>query len=150
MILIMRIFAENRKATFNYELLEKFEAGLVLLGQEVKSIKLGRASLAGSYVMPRNNEFFLVGAHIPAYQPKNAPPDYLPERDRKLLLKKREILYLGGGFSRKGLTFIPLKLYTKNGKIKLEFAMAKVIRRADKREVIKKKETDRQIRKILG
>ena len=146
----MRIFTENRKATFNYEILEKFEAGIVLLGTEVKSIKLGRASLAGSYVVARGDEFCLVCGHIPAYQPKNAPVGYLPEKDRKLLLKKKEIFYLRGRISQKGLTFVPLKLYTNDGKIKLEFALAKPIKKIDRREVIRKKDIQREIKDILG
>ena len=150
MIVVMRIFAENRKATFNYEILEKFEAGLVLLGLEVKSIKSGGVSLAGSYVVPRNNELWLVGCHIHPYQPKNTPQGYLPERERKLLLTKKELSYLTGRISQKGLTFVPLKIYTKNGKIKLEFALAKPIKRIDKRQVIKKREINREIKEVLG
>src|SRR4030066_231130 len=84
----MRVLADNKKAYFNYEILEKIEAGIALIGQEVKSIKTGRINLAGSYVTLNNNELFLVGANIPPYQPKNAPADYSPERQRKLLLKK--------------------------------------------------------------
>ena len=155
----MRIFTENRKAAFDHEILEKFEAGLVLLGQEVKSIKLGRASLAGSYVISRGEELYLVGCHVPAYQPKNAPSDYLPEREKKLLMRKAEISYLKGRASQRGLTFVPLRIYTKDGKrpagrvsgrIKLEFALAKRIKKIDQRQVIKKREINREIREVLG
>ncbi|OHA61714.1 MAG: SsrA-binding protein [Candidatus Wildermuthbacteria bacterium GWA2_46_15] len=146
----MRIFTENRKASFNYEILEKFEAGIVLLGTEVKSIKLGRASLVGSYVVARGDEFCLVGGHIPAYQPKNAPAGYLPEKDRKLLLRKKELSYLRGRISQKGLTFVPLRLYTNDEKIKLEFALAKPIKRIDRREVVRKRDVKREIKEVLG
>ena len=145
----MNIFTENRKANFNYEILEKYQAGLVLLGQEVKSIKMGMVGLSGRYVMFRNNELYLVGCHIPPYQPKNAP-EYLPERERKLLLTKREILYLQGKISQKGLTFVPLKIYTKNGRIKLEFALARLIKKVDQRQVIKKREAKREMGEFLG
>jgi SsrA-binding protein len=145
----MNIFTENRKANFNYEILEKYQAGLVLLGQEVKSIKTGLVGLSGSYVMFRGNEFYLVGCHIPPYQPKNAP-GYLPERERKLLLTKKEILYLQGKISQKGLTFVPLKIYTKSRKIKLEFALARLIKKIDQRQVIKKREAKREMGEFLG
>ena len=145
----MKIFSENKKAYFNYEILEKFEAGLVLLGTEVKSIKLGRINLAGSYAVPRGEEFFLVGAKIPPYQPKNAPTDYNPERSRKLLLNKKEIKYLIGKVKERGLTLIPLKIYTKNANIKLEFGIARGKKKFDKREAIKKKETSREIERVL-
>lgn len=85
---LVKALSENRKAYFDYEILEKFEAGIVLIGQEVKSIKLGRMNIAGSYVVPKDNEIYLVGCRIPPYQPKNAPKDYEPERSRKLLLQK--------------------------------------------------------------
>jgi len=150
----MKVFSENKKAYFNYQILEKFEAGISLIGQEVKAIKMGRINLAGSYVVLRNEEVFLIGANIPPYQPKNAPPDYNPERLRKLLLKKSEIKYLIGKVKEKGLTLIPLKVYTNKGKmtsgrIKLEFGIAKGKRKFDKRELIKKREMDKEIRKEL-
>ena len=145
----MKILAENKKAYFDYEVLEKLEAGIVLIGQEVKSIKLGRMNLAGSYVVLRNQELFLIGAKVPPYQPKNAPPDYNPERSRKLLLRKAEIKHLIGKVKEKGLTLIPLKVYTKGDKIKLEFAAAKGKKKADKREIIKKREADREIQRAL-
>lgn len=155
----MKTYSENRKASFDFEFLEKFNAGLVLLGQEVKSIKLGRASLAGSYIIPRGMsrlsgasemEFFLVGCHIPPYQPKNAGADYSPERFKKLLLTKKEIDYLAGRSQTKGLTLIPLKLYNLKGMIKLEFALSKPLKKFDKREIIKKRDTEREIREVLG
>jgi SsrA-binding protein len=145
----MEVLAENKKAYFKYEILEKFEAGISLIGQEVKSIKLKRANLKGSFVHLKNEEAFLVGANIPAYQPKNAPPDYNPERERKLLLKKSEIKYLIGKAKLKGLVLVPLRFYTKKGKIKLEFAIAKVREKADKRELIKKREIGKEIKRAM-
>jgi len=145
----MRLFAENRKAYFNYKILEKFEAGLVLIGTEVKSIKSGRINLAGSYVVFKGGELYLIGAKIPPYQPKNAPLNYEPERSKKLLLNKSEIRKIIGKTKEKGLTLIPLKVYTKNAKIKLEFGIAKGKKKFDKREIIKKRETDKIIRREL-
>ena len=146
----MRIFTENKKAYFNYNILEKFEAGLVLLGQEVKSIRLGRMKLEGSYVILRNEEPYLIGAKIPPYQPKNAPSDYNPEKSRKLLLSKSEIKYLIGKTSKTGLTLIPLKVYSNGAKIKLEFGIAKGKKKYDKREDIKKRESEREISREMG
>jgi len=145
----MKILAENKKAYFNYQIFEKFEAGVSLIGQEVKSLKTRGVNLAGSYVIIRNSEAFWIGAKISPYQPKNAPPDYNPERSRKLLLKKSEIRYLIGKTKQKGLTLIPLRVYTKTGKIKLEFGIAKGLKKFDKRELIKKREIEREIRKAL-
>jgi len=146
----VRILAENKKAYFNYEILEKFEAGISLIGQEVKSLKTREVNLAGNYVILKNEEAFWVGANIHPYQPKNAPPDYNPERSRKLLLKKSEIKYLIGKSKQRGLTLIPLKLYTtKSGRIKLEFAIARGKKKFDKREKIKKREIERKIERVL-
>jgi len=146
----VRILAENKKAYFNYEILEKFEAGIALIGQEVKSLKTRGVNLAGNYVVLKNEEVFWVGANIAPYQPKNAPPDYTPERSRKLLLRKSEIKYLIGKSKQKGLTLIPLKLYTtRSGKIKLEFAIVKGKKKFDKKEQIKKREIEREIDKEL-
>lgn len=145
----MGTLAENKKAYFSYQILEKFEAGMVLTGQEVKSIKSGRINLAGSYVILRNEEAYLINAHIPPYQPKNVPLEYNPTRTRKLLLKKPEIKYLIGKSQEKGLTLVPLRVYTKRGKVKLEFALGKGRRKADKREVIRKREIEREIKREL-
>jgi len=145
----MRTLAENKKAYLKYKILEKIEAGIALVGQEVKSIKSGRMNLMGSYVVVRDEEIYLIGCNIPPYQPKNAPQDYNPERSRKLLLKKAEIKQLIGKTQQKGLTLIPLKVYAKRGIIKLEFGLAKGLKKVDKREKIKKKETDRRIQRAL-
>lgn len=151
----MKILGQNKKAYFSYEILETFEAGISLIGQEVKSIRSGRINLKGSYVVlkqlqkSKTPEVSLVGANIPPYQPKNAPKDYNPERSRKLLLKKSEIKYLIGKIKQKGLTLVPLKVYTKKGKIKIEFGVAKGKKKIDKRELIKKRDVERRIRKEL-
>ena len=145
----MKVFAENKKAYFKYKILKKIEAGISLIGQEVKSIKLGRINLAGSYVVVKNEEIYLIGCNIPRYQPKNAPKDYNPERSRKLLLKKSEIKQLIGKTQQKGLTLIPLKVYAKKGIIKIEFGIAKVLKKVDKREKIKKKDVQRTIQRVL-
>ncbi len=146
----MAVFAENRKARFNYEILEKFQAGLVLLGNEVKSVKLGRIQIAGSYAVFRNQELFLVGSTIAPYQPNNTSPAYNPERSRKLLLQKKELNELIGKVRERGLTLVPLSVYnTPAGKIKLEFALAKGKKKWDKREALKKREADREIQRVL-
>ena len=145
----MPVLAENKKAYYNYQILEKFEAGISLIGQEVKSIKTRGVNLAGSYLIIKDNEVYWIGVKIPPYQPKNVPPDYNPERSRKLLLKKSEIKYLIGKAKQKGLTLIPLRVYTKNGKIKLEFAIAKGKKKFDKRELIKKREIEKEIQRVL-
>jgi len=151
----VKVVATNKKAFINYQILEKFEAGISLIGQEVKSIKSGRINLAGSYVVLRGvtksglPEPYLVGAKIPPYQPRNAPPDYNPERSRKLLLKKSEIKSLIGKTRQKGLTLIPLRVYTKRGQIKLGFGVAKGLRKVDKRELIRKREIERRIQREL-
>lgn len=143
---------ENKRAYYDYEIIEKFNAGLVLTGQEVKSIKSGRINLNASYVVfyhQPDSELYLIGAGIPAYQPKNAPRDYDEKRSRKLLLRKKEIRYLEGKSGQKGLTFIPLKVYTLNGKIKLEFALARGKKAYDKRDALKKRDIKREIEGAL-
>jgi SsrA-binding protein len=145
----MKEFSRNKKAYFNYHILEKFTAGISLIGLEVKSIKSGRINLSGAYVVIKDEEVFLIGANIPPYQPKNTPKDYNPERSRKLLLKKSEIKYLIGKIKQKGLTIVPLRVYNMRGIIKLEFAVAKGKKKFDKREIIRKREDERQIRRTL-
>ncbi len=145
----MNTITINKKAYFDYEIIESFEAGIVLTGQEVKSIKTGHISLAGSYVIIQNNEAWLLGAHVPPYKMAGPLPGYEPTRSRKLLLKKQEMQALIGKTKQKGLTLIPLKVYTKRGKIKLEFGLARGKRKYEKREVIKKREADKKIREAL-
>lgn len=144
----MKIIAENRKAKFDYQILETFHAGLVLTGQEVKSLKTKGISLSGTYVSLKsspNPEFFWIGAVITPYQQKNAGFKYDPKRSRKLLLTKKEINYLIGKLKQKGLTLAPLKVYTNNTFIKLEFALVKGKKKFDKREQIKKRDIERKI-----
>jgi len=145
----MKVLAENKKAYFNYEVLEKFEAGIVLNGQEVKSLKTRGVNLMGNYVIVKDEEMFWVGARIPAYQPKNAPSGYDEERSRKLLLEKSEIKRLIGKSKERGLTLIPLRVYTRNAKIKLEFGLARGRKKTDKREEIRRRETEREIQRAL-
>ncbi|KKP43691.1 MAG: SsrA-binding protein [Parcubacteria group bacterium GW2011_GWA2_33_14] len=146
----MKIYSENNKALYDYEIIDSYEAGLVLQGQEVKSIKAGHINLSGSYVVIRNTEPYLIGAKIPAYQPKNAPEDYNPEQSRKLLLNKKEIDYLMGKVNERGFSLIPLKIYEQNGRIKLAFGLAKGKKKFDKKEKIKKRDVERQIRRELN
>jgi len=147
----MRIILENKKALFDYTILEKFEAGIVLQGIEVKSIKTGRMNLRGSFVVIKqpDAEIFLIGANIPPYQPNNTPDSYDPKRSRKLLLKKIEIKRLIGKSREKGLTMVPIKVYTIKGKIKIEFAIVKGKKKFDKRDKIKKRETKKEIEREI-
>lgn len=141
----MTMISENKRARYDYNILEIYEAGLELRGFEVKAIKSGRINIAGSYAIIRNNEVFLINADIPPYQPLNTPADYDSKRTRKLLLKKSEIAGLTGRIKEKGLTLIPLKVYTKgvSGKIKIEIGLGKSKKKADKREKIKKRDIER-------
>lgn len=140
---------ENKKARFDYEKLERFEAGIELLGTETKAVKMGRGTLEGSRVIVRGGEAFLVGANIPAYQPANAPSGYDPERTRRLLLKKAEIKRLGGLESQKGLTLIPISLYNKGNRVKVDVALVRHLKKHDKREKLKKRDAEREIRRTL-
>lgn len=146
----MKIYSENKKAGFDYEVLEKFEAGMVLFGQEVKSIKTGHINLSGSYVTLRGEEPFLVGVRVPPYQPNNAGADYNEGRERKLLLNKKEINYLIGKSAQKGFSLIPLKIYENSGRIKLEFGLAKGKKKYDKKEKIKKRDVEREVNRELS
>jgi SsrA-binding protein len=145
-----KIYSENKKALFDYEVLEKFEAGLVLFGQEVKSIKTGHINLAGSYVIFRGAEPFLIGVKVPPYQPNNAGADYGEERLKKILLNKKEINYLMGKTKQKGFSLIPLKIYENNGRVKLEFGLARGKKKYDKKEKIKKRDVQRDINRELS
>lgn len=139
----MAEYANNSKAGFDYEILETIEAGLVLEGHEVKSVKTGKASIKGSYVKIINGEPYLIGSNISPYQPANTPNDYDPQRSRKLLLSKNEIAALTGTSRAHGLTLIPLKIYAKKGRLKLLIGVARGKKKYDKREAIKKKDTQR-------
>ena len=157
----MKIYSENKKAGFDYEILEKYEAGVVLFGQEVKSIKTGHINLSGSYVVIRGparnaahsaagGEPFLIGVKVPPYQPNNAGADYDEERPKKLLLNKKEINELIGKTKQKGFSLIPLKVYDNNGRIKLEFGLARGKRKYNKKEKIKERDVEREINRELS
>ncbi|HET8575341.1 MAG TPA: SsrA-binding protein SmpB [Candidatus Paceibacterota bacterium] len=145
----MATYLQNKKARFDYEILESFEAGIVLSGSEVKSIRGKHGKLEGGHVTIRGGEAFLIGVDIPPFQPVNTPKEYDPARNRKLLLSKKEIAKLGGSESQKGLTIIPLAMYNKNRKIKVEIAVARGKKKYDKRETLKKRTTDREVRREI-
>ncbi len=140
---------ENRKAYHDYEVLEKFEAGLELKGFEVKALRKGRGSLVGSRVIIRGGEAYIVGMDIPPYQPANAPQNYDSQATRRILLKKKEIQYLNGKAEERGLTLVPLSIYNKNGLLKLSFAIGRGLKKYDKREKIKEKEVKRKIEREI-
>lgn len=144
----MAVYAQNRRAKFDYEIVETYEAGLKLNGNEVKSVKRGRASLKGAFVVPKEGELYLINARIPHYQ--NHPDiTYDERRSRKLLMHEREIAYLIGKKSHSGLTIVPLSLYPKKGKIKLNVALAKGRKKHDKRREIAERETKRRMERII-
>ncbi|MEA2113405.1 MAG: SsrA-binding protein SmpB [Patescibacteria group bacterium] len=145
----MPTLAINPRAKYDYEILDTYEAGLILSGQEVKSIKKGWMSIKGAYVTIRNEEVWLINAQIPPYQPKNTPVNYSSTRSRKLLLHRKEIRELIGKTKQKGLTLTPIRVYTKRNRIKLEFGLGRGKKKSDKREKIKKRETQRKIRRAL-
>ena len=146
----MNDYANNPKAGFDYKILETIEAGIVLEGHEVKSIKTGKVSIKGSYVKILNNEAFLIGATISPYQPANTPKDYDPQRSRKLLLSKKEISNLIGNSQSQRTTLVPLKLYGKKGYIKLLVGIARGKKKYDKRESLKSKDSARRKQRGLS
>jgi len=143
----MTTYINNRKAHFNYEIKKTFEAGIELLGFEVKAVKSGKGNLAGAFCVVRGGEAFLIGAHISPYQEKNTPKGYDPTHSRKLLLSKKEIKELSVAEGTKGLTLIPISLYSKGPYIKVELAIARGKKTFDKRETIKKRDVERSIRR---
>lgn len=145
----MKTIASNRRAAFDYDFLEKIEAGIELFGFEAKSVFNGRVNITGAYVHIQGEEAWLLNAEIPPHQPKNAPVDYDPRRPRRLLLKKREIKYLTGKAKEKKVSLIPLKIYEKKGIIKLEIGVGKARKKVDKRDLIKKREIEREIRRFV-
>ena len=144
----MKLVAENRRARFDYHLLDRFEAGLVLVGTEVKSLREGRASLARSYADVRDGEVWLVGAHISTYDQGNIA-NHDPDRDRKLLLHRKEIASLIGKVNERGLTLVPTRLYWKNGRAKVELALARGKEQRDKRQDLARRDAQRQIEREL-
>ena len=147
----MPTITTNKKALHDYQILEKLEAGICLSGPEVKSVKAGQINLKGGYISTDNNsEAWLVDTHISSYKPAaSVQANYQPNQRRKLLLRKKEIDYLQGKSKEKGLTILPISVYTKGSLIKLEIAVAKGKKQYDKRETIKKREIDREIRRKL-
>lgn len=143
-----KIVATNRKAFFNYEILDRAEAGVSLRGTEVKSIRDGGLNFRDSYVDFRGGELFLVGCRIGPYSHGNLL-NHPEDRDRKLLLHKREILKLGGKATERGLTIVPLRAYFKNGRIKIEIGLARGKKAHDKRETIKRKDIERETRQAI-
>jgi SsrA-binding protein len=143
-----KIVAENRKARHEYQLLERYEAGLVLTGTEVKSLRAGGATLQRAYADVRDGEVWLVGAHIAEYGQGNIA-NHDPDRDRKLLLHHKEIASLIGKVRERGFTLVPTKLYFKNGKAKVELALARGKEQRDKRRDIAKRDAERQIERAL-
>lgn len=143
------MLVENRKAKMNYEMEDKLEAGIELFGHEVKSIRAGQMTLDGSYVIIRGGEAFLINSNIPAYQEKNTPKEYNSRRNRKLLLNKKELAHLANLEVGQSLTIVPISLYNLKNKIKVELWIAKGKKKHDKRESIKKRESDREIRRTL-
>jgi len=138
----------NKKASFNYELGDKMTAGVELFGYEVKSLRAGLGSLDGSYIIIRGGEAYLIGGYIPAYQKSNAPKDYNERRNRVLLLRKKEIVELSLAEQKKTV-LIPLAFFVSGSKIKLDFAFAKGKNKGDKRQSIKKRDTERDIKRKL-
>jgi SsrA-binding protein len=139
----MAIYLKNKKATLDYEILEKLQAGMELFGHEVKSLRTGKGSLEGGRVIIRGNEAYLVGVNVSAYQPNNTPKDYDPERSRRLLLNKKEIAKLSEAESKRGLTLIPISVYNAGRNLKLQIAIARGKKKVDKRESLKKKSAKR-------
>lgn len=144
----MKVFAENRKARFDYEILETFEAGLVLTGTEVKSIREGRVSLKDAYVDVRNGELYLVNMYVAPYPMAADMFQHDPERPRKLLLHRYEINRIIGKLTQRGLTAVPLKLYARGPWIKAEIALVRGKRKYEKRESIKRRELEREIERV--
>jgi SsrA-binding protein len=143
-----KLIADNRRARHEYELLERIEAGLVLQGTEVKALREGRATIQRAFADVRGDEIWLVGANIAAYD-KGGFANHDPERDRKLLLHRREIDRLRGQVQEKGLTLVPTRLYFKDGRAKVEIALARGKELRDKRRDIASREADRQIERAL-
>ncbi|MBI3631171.1 MAG: SsrA-binding protein SmpB [Candidatus Sungbacteria bacterium] len=139
----------NRRAYFDYQILRTYEAGLELRGFEVKAIKNGHVNLAGAFAVIRGNEAWLLNATIPAHQPKNAPADYDPQRTRRLLLHKSEIKELIGAAAQRGLTIVPLKVYAAGSRIKILLGLARHKKKGDRREIIKRRESEREIARTL-
>ena len=145
----MKIIAENRKARHDYFILETYEAGIELKGAEVKSMRAGKANLKDSFANIRDGELFLYGMHVSAYEQGNTFEKQDPLRTRKLLMHKKEIMRLLGKLKEQGLTLVPLKLYFKQDKIKVELGLAKGKKLYDKREAAEEKSAKREIDRAI-
>ena len=145
----MHELSVNRRAHFDYTILQTYEAGLVLAGFEVKAAKAGSVSLAGSFVVIKNEEAILINTTISPYQPNNTPADYDPERSRRLLLHRSELKELIGKTSQSGLTMIPLKVYDVRNRVKILIGLARHKKSGDKRETIKKRDAQKEISRAL-
>jgi SsrA-binding protein len=145
----MEILLRNRKVGLNYEILEKFEAGISLLGFEVKSLKTGQGSISEAYISFVGGEAFLVSSHIPPYQTKNTPEGYDPNRSRKILLNKKELKELSEKVKTSSLTIAPISMYNKGRNIKLEIALVKGKKKFDKRHSIKKRDIEKDLGRRL-
>jgi SsrA-binding protein len=145
----MKDLARNKRARFDYEIVETLEVGLVLLGTEVKSAKAGNLSLRGAFITLHGDEAYLTNATIPPWQPKNAPGDYDPTRPRKVLLNKSEIKHLLGSKRAKGLTIVPIRAYIKGARVKLEIGLARGKKKYDQKQSKKEKDIQRDIDRIL-
>jgi SsrA-binding protein len=143
-----KLIVDNRRARHDYHLLERFEAGLVLTGTEVKSLRAGRANLRQAYADVRDGEVWLVGAHISVYDQGNIA-NHDPDRDRKLLLHGKEIASLIGKVKERGLTLVPTRLYFKDGRAKVELAVARGKEQRDKRRDLAKRDADREMERAL-
>ncbi len=143
-----KVITVNRQARRDYEVLEKYEAGIALRGTEVKSLRAGRANLKNSYARVMNGEVFLLGAHINEYEQGNRY-NHEPKRDRKLLLHKRQIIRVNSKISERGLTLVPLRMYFRRGKVKVELGLARGRRLPSKREELRKRVLDREMEKAL-
>lgn len=142
----MTTYVDNKKVGFNYEIIEKIEAGIELFGFEVKSIKKNQGSLEGAYIIVRGGEAYIMNMTIPPYQEKNTPKGYEPRRNRRILLTKKELAKLAD-IETDGLTIVPISLYNKGNLIKVSIAIVRGKKKYDKRETIKKRETDRSVRR---
>jgi SsrA-binding protein len=144
----IRVICRNRRALHEYEILERLECGIVLVGSEVKSLREGRASLDGAYARVDDEEVWLIDCEIPEYPMANRQ-NHKPKRPRKLLLHRREIARFAGRSSQRGLTLVPLELYFKNGRAKVELAVARGKQLHDKREAAKQADAQREIRQVM-
>ncbi|MBP9502668.1 MAG: SsrA-binding protein SmpB [Candidatus Promineofilum sp.] len=144
----IKVISNNKRATFDYELLERFEAGLALTGTEIKSIRANQVSLQRSYVQSRDDELWLMEANISPYVHGNRE-NHEPTRPRKLLLHRREINRILTNLAQKGLTVVPIRLYLKNGRAKVEVALARGKHKYDKREDVARRDADRQVERAL-